>query len=228
MIQIMLRNTAITTLIFSGIVTTTASLPAHSLTLGSYIFDGDVLTPIGVDSNVTFTNFGTGPGINPTGSGFAAGNPASGKAINYSSWSTLTFDANDYYTFTIAPISGKQMTLTTLLMDAQRSGTGPSTLEVRSSLDNYTTIISSVNPPTLFGSLSTPLGIPFGNLTTPVTFRIYGYAATGAGGTLRLDNVSLDGSTANIAPVPFTFTPVWGIVTWSIVALRRSRQKLTQ
>ncbi len=184
---------------------------SYAALVGQYTFEGDSLAPTSVNSNLTFSNFGS-TGI--TGTGFVGGNP--GRAFTGSNWSlNPTYDPNKYYDFTVAPNSGTTLSLTNLIFDAQRSGTGPSQLEVRSSQDNYAGVIASLtrpndgtfNPSPLTASLS-----GFTNISDPLNFRIYGYNATGTGGTLRLDNVQLNGDVnGGVPPVPPSFVSIYNI-----------------
>ncbi|MBD1844067.1 hypothetical protein H6F89_11775 [Cyanobacteria bacterium FACHB-63] len=233
----MLKNAAIATLILSS-TALAATLPAHALTLVEYTFETNVVTPATVSTDVTASDFGV-TGITPASAssptGFNAGNP--GRAINYQAWGTTsTIDLGKFYSFDITPNSGRSMSLNTLTFDAQRSGTtGPQTIEVRSSLDNYATGLPFTLPTATttatangtFTGYTVSLSSPsFQNLTNPVIFRIYGYGATAAGGTLRLDDVILDGSTQAAVPVPFGFTPVWGVAVNGVVfGLRKLRNR---
>lgn len=215
-------------------------MPALALNFGTYDFD-DATSPTtrvtakGVDPSVTFSTFSTN-GITPNATEFAAGNPNIGQGINYQNWSTAGINLSKYYNFTITPNSGMMVNLNTLTLDALRSGTGPSTIEVRSSIDTYATSLLFTLPTVgttgtvsnlSFTSYTVALNLPLlQNVTNAVEFRIYGYSAGSTSGTLRLDNVKLDGSTMPVVAVPFGFTPVWGIAVNGVVfGLRKLRNK---
>jgi predicted extracellular nuclease len=198
----------LTALIGLGIFTPAS----YAVLLGQYTFDGNSLAPSSVANNLSFSNFGTGsgvmiPGTNPTG--FAVGNPT--PAIIRSSWSN-SFTSNDYFDFTVTPSNNNTLNLTNLIFDAQRSGTGPNQLEIRSSLNNYTTAIANLSLATsgsFVPSLTANLA-SFTNISQPLNLRIYGYGATGTGGTLRLDNVHLNGDIGGgITPPPLV--PIYNI-----------------
>lgn len=136
------------------------------------------------------------------------------NSMNSSSWTTSnTIDSNDYYQFSLAPTVGHAMSLGSVAFAERRSSTGIRTFELRSSLDGFATAI----PGTMIGvpdddlvrDQSLLLGTPFTNLTTGVTFRLYGYSAESGGGTWRLQNHStfaglvLDG-TVTAVPEPST------------------------
>lgn len=102
------------------------------------------------------------------------------------------------------------MTLTQLRLDERRSGTGIRTWSVRSSLDAFATDLAVFNVPDDTNTRTDQtinLGAAFMNLTSSVEFRIYGYLAEASGGTWRVDNIDIDGSTCgggggNAAIVP--------------------------
>ena len=101
----------------------------------------------------------------------------------------------------------------------QRSGTGIRNYAVRSSVDGYAANLpASINPANanlgvgatnefrwLSDALSTAqngslitLGASFADLTSPVSFRFYGWNAEGSVGTFSIDNVSFTGSSRNV------------------------------
>jgi predicted extracellular nuclease len=186
------------------------SPPSYAILLGQYTFDNNSLVASGVASNVTLGNFGAGSGVsipssNP--SGFAAGNP--NPAIIRSGWGS-GFDASDYFGFTVTPASNNEIDFTSLILDAQRSGTGPNQLQIRSSVDNFgTAIATSGSVPASFGSLTFDLS-SLVNVTQPIDLRIYGTGATATGGTLRLDNVRLNGDINNVVTPP-PLVPIFNI-----------------
>jgi len=159
-----------------------------------FTFDGAVgtevtQTPVSVNpllmSPVTFAR---GSGVSPS---------AASMAFGSNGWNTTAaIDLSDYVTFTLAPAASHTLTLQSLKFDLQRSGSGPDSWAVRSSLDNYATDVTTgaLATASSFVSFTVPLGAAFANLTTPVTFRIYGYHAGGGAGTLRQDNVSVAGT----------------------------------
>ncbi|GAB2604643.1 endonuclease/exonuclease/phosphatase family protein [Spirosoma areae] len=174
-------------------------------TLAQWNFDNSLPGPPTVITNVSATNATIGSGV--TGPTYPQGNPAAGKAFSGSGWNVPSFDANKYVQVSLSPAASYTMTLTQLAFDEQRSGTGPTTWSLRSSLDNFAadlnTTPSSTTSPTSNGSFTTRVvslsaTTGFQNLSAPVTFRIYGYGASGAAGTWRFDNITLSGT---VAPV---------------------------
>ncbi|WP_298392106.1 YDG domain-containing protein, partial [Flavobacterium sp.] len=136
------------------------------------------------------------------GSGwFATGNTAGGNTL------AEAFAGNKYIQFTVQPAPGYLFTPTSLSFIWDASGTGVKSATLRSSADGYVanigTITSLVIGTTTFNTM-TLSGLS--DLTT-TTFRLYGYGATGTGGTGGFDtgssqnNVRLLGYTS-LAPAP--------------------------
>jgi hypothetical protein len=183
---------------------------SYAALLGQYDFgtgtpanaNANNLAPSSVANNLSFSNFGSGSGVTNPGTntnGFATGNP--NPAIIRTSWGS-SFTNNDYFNFSVTPTNSSTINLSNLVFDAQRSNTGPNTIEIRSSLDNYASAIaSSSSIPTSFGSRSFNLS-SLTNISQPLDLRIYGYGASGTTGTLRLDNVQLNGDVGTPTPAP--------------------------
>lgn len=135
-------------------------------------------------SPVTITR---GTGVSPA--------PAA-NTFSSTGWTTGTvLDVNDYVEITVGPTAGNTLKLLKLKFDLQRSNSGPDTWAVRSSLDSYAADIQTGMLATggSLVSFSVTLGTAVASLTAPVTFRIYGYHASGGAGTWRQDNVSFVG-----------------------------------
>lgn len=111
--------------------------------------------PVTIWSN---TITGTNPGLsNPwttsdsfdpliTVSGIGQGSGITGQnandRYNANGWNTGALDANDYFTFTLTPTTGYQINFNSFVYTGQASGTGPTNIAIRSSLDSYTANIS--------------------------------------------------------------------------------------
>jgi hypothetical protein len=136
-----------------------------------------------IDSNpagATFADITRGPGVTP----FAGDN-----SINSVAWTTaLTLDSNDYYQFGVTPSNGYAMDLDEIDFSERRSGKGVITVDLRSSLDGFASSLWLTTLPgdTLTYRYSIILPSAFEDLTSPVTFRFFGYAAQSGGGTWRL------------------------------------------
>ncbi len=110
--------------------------------------------------------------------------PVSGAtSINSSSWPlSATLDPAKYYALKLTPPSGCTLSLTGAAIDAKASGTGPAMAAVGTSADSFAQAvsISTTAPSTPTLSVSAASGA--------IEIRVYGFAATATGGTLRLQN----------------------------------------
>jgi predicted extracellular nuclease len=186
---------------------------SYAALLGQYTFgtgaaadaNASNLAPSSVANNLSFSDFGSGSGVtNPSTNtnGFASGNPT--PAIIRSNWGS-SFTNNDYFNFSVTPTNSSTINLSDLAFNAQRSSSqGPTQIEIRSSVDNYAVAIaSSSSIPTSI--TSSPLSFNLSSLTNisqPLDLRIYSYGASGSSGTLRLDNVQLNGDVGTPTPPP--------------------------
>lgn len=164
------------------------------------------------------------------------------NSMNSSGWTTSSSpNTNDYYTFTITPSAGFQVSFTNLQINVQRSSGsgsndgGPTAGVVRSSLDSYgANIGSSFTIGTSASEVTIDLsGAAFQNLTSAITFRIYGYNAENSDGTFRLQysNASAPGIQVNgtVAVIPEAQSYVFASLGLSMVGFgyfRSRRQKL--
>lgn len=112
------------------------------------------------------------------------------NSINASGWPTAsTIDTTKYFTFTIAPPSGCSLALSSAAIDVTRSGTGPANGAIATSADNYAQQLSIST-----STVQTPSLVVSGG-TTQLEIRVYGWMASSASGTMRLQNtLSLTGS----------------------------------
>lgn len=160
------------------------------------------------DANIVATNLTQGTitaagNVNRFGGSdwFNTGNTVAGNTL------VEAIAGNDYIQFTVTPNAGFSFTATSFVFSWDRSTTGPSSVTLRSSLDGYTTNIGSVLAmPAAISTGNTITISGINNITTAITFRLYGYGATGTGGTGGFDtassvvNVQLNGSTASTGP----------------------------
>lgn len=130
------------------------------------------------------------PGLQASSISRGAGLTASGNGgrFNATNWA-LTSIANavsgdKYMEFTITPNGGQQFSVSSIYIQLQRSGTGPSAVALRSSVDSYATNLDGVK--TITDNTSTQnFTFTFGqaNSSVAVTYRFYMYAeATGGSG----------------------------------------------
>jgi len=171
------------------------------------------------DANIAATNLTQGSitaAVNANRFGasdwFNTGNTVAGNTL------AEAIAGNDYIQFTVTPNAGFSFTATSFVFSWDRSNTGPSNVTLRSSLDGYTANIGSV--------LAMPVAISTGNtitisgisnITTAITFRLYGYGATLTTGTGGFDtassvvNVQLNGTTSSIGPCTVPLNQASGI-----------------
>lgn len=112
-----------------------------------------------------------------------------GSRFNAESWATTSIanavSGNDHMQFTITPNAGKQFTVSTIVVQWQRSATGNTRIALRSSLDSYAANIDGEKIVTDNTTTQTfTWTVSQAAQTVPVTYRFYSYAeaTTGTGG----------------------------------------------
>lgn len=219
-----------TTLLTLLIAATVAS--ASAVPLVTYSFSGAVGSEVNFAADGQPANATASPMTR--GSGLTAS--AAADTFSASAWTIgSSLDVNDYYAFSLTPVAGFTLTLTQLVLDERRSGTGIRNWSVRSSLDSFASDLGlfSVPDDTLTRTFQTiNLTAAFADLASALEFRVYGYAAETAAGTWRIDNVKIEGSTkqvTNTGQVPDTGAtalllsiPVLGLLTLHRFATRKA------
>ena len=130
------------------------------------------------------------------------------NSINSSSWSTGALAPLDYYEWTATPQPGMVFDVTGVNFTFRRSGTGPLTLDLRTSVDAFgiSQVLAILADDDDNHRIIAP-GLSLLNNVSPVTFRLFGYAAESLAGTLRLGisvndaNASLDNNLQVIGDV---------------------------
>ena len=217
--------------------------------LFTYTFD-DVTTDSassagGTAGGAVFSDF-TASGI--------GGDSTAGGVFSFSGWTTGAtsgsdafagaLDLGDYFQFSITPVSGYSLTLSSIAFDAGRSPTGPRQFTLRSSIDGFVANLAgsatdaavTVNGDDVFqfadntataiyGGNSVGLdGADYLGLTNPVTFRVYAFNAESSLGTFRVDNLSIHGS-ASAVPEPATYAAWSALAALLGVMLHRRRAR---
>lgn len=205
-----------------------ATSKSNAIVLGNYTFDNQTLAPSNVVPGVSFSDFSYNPDATPGTPSYPT--RGTGYAYQATNWPRGTADTpplnplGDYFAYTVALQAGSQISLTSIRLDERRSLGGIRNFEVRSSLDNYASALSTFTVPddTVYrNNQTTNLGTSFSNLSSPVTFRIYGYNAEVVNGSWRVDNVETVGDVSSTQAVPFEFSPGMGILAlgaWGVVA----------
>jgi len=159
--------------------------------LSTYTFTDTIgneatIEPDNQPNNGTLSAINRGTGLTPKN--------AKGT-FNAQNWSTGTLDLTDYYSLTIQPKCGFEMTLTSLTLDEKRSNKGIRNWSIRSSLDDFATDLKTFHVPddTNLRNAQT-ITFSFRHLTSPLEFRIYGFNAEAGTGTWRIDNVYINGN----------------------------------
>lgn len=188
-------------------------------------------TAVPVASGITFGSFSAaGVSVNPNAASRFSFTGWPTGATNGSDVFSGVLSATQYFSVTLTPAAGYSLDLNTITFTMQRSGTGIRQFVVRSSLDGYTSNLpASISPANANLSVvatdvfqvldasssanngsTITLGAPFDNITTAVTFRVYGYNAEAAGGSFGVDNVSFSGVASSANPTisinPVTLT----------------------
>ncbi len=166
------------TSIFSNPITGTNPNTANPYTTGQ-----------SVNAQLTVSGIGRGTGI--------SGNNANNRYnANGFTTSTTTLDPNDYFEFTLTPATGYDIDFSSFDYTAQSSSSGPVSFSFRSSVDAFG---SDIGSPTATGTTISLTGSAFQNITSPITFRIYGYGATLATGTFSINDFTFSGSVGAVA-----------------------------
>ncbi|WPR72099.1 hypothetical protein SLW70_02880 [Flavobacterium sp. NG2] len=143
-----------------------------------------------IDDNISVSGIGRGPGLN--------GNTGINR-YNARDWNTSSIDTNDYFEFTLIPNPGYKIDFKNLEYKAQVSLiAGPVNFAFRSSLDGFTTNISS---PTITNNgletTPTPIdlsGSKFQNIISSISFRFYAWGGSATTGTFSINDFTFNGT----------------------------------
>ncbi len=180
-----------------------------------YTFQGGTCTltdPTVCTATTTALNT-TASTVNNTGSSadlLYSAAPPSSAFVEQLILSTTPADAvanNQYFQFTIAANVGYSLALSDITFDAARGGSStPRGWVLRSSVDGFAADIATDTVPTVqptFTGFNTSLAAgAYQGLTSPVTFRIYGFAPGAPGVGILYDNLTVHGNVMMSQPVP--------------------------
>lgn len=126
------------------------------------------------------------------GAGLAAS--ANADRFNATNWAITSIEnavaGNNYMEFTVAPNSGYQFAVSSILFQIQRSATGLTAIALRSSVDGFASNLDSEKAVTDNTSTqSFTFTFSQANSSIPVIYRLYGYAE-GAGGSAGIGDGS--------------------------------------
>ncbi|HTL09965.1 MAG TPA: lamin tail domain-containing protein, partial [Chitinophagaceae bacterium] len=149
--------------------------------------------------NANISNSALSRGAGVTASSLA--NAFSGSGWNVAS-AALAISGAKYYQFTVQPGTGYLVSISSLDAYFRRSGTGPNAFQWQYSLDGFATAGVDIGSPISYTlttsngdaqptiSLSGIAALQNIPATTTVTFRLYGWGATQAGGTFAIGRPS--------------------------------------
>ncbi|NHN27346.1 T9SS sorting signal type C domain-containing protein [Flavobacterium jejuense] len=143
-----------------------------------------------LDANITVSGISRGSGINPA---------SANNRYSANNWNVSSFDNSKYFEFTLTPNTGYQINFSTFEYTGQASSTGASNFAFRSSIDGYT---SNIGTPTNSGVTIDLLTGIYQNITTPITFRFYGWGASSSGGTFSINDFVFNGSVVSSCTPP--------------------------
>jgi hypothetical protein len=151
-----------------------------------------------VDINITVSGIGRGTGI--------TGDPGADR-YNAKGWVNPTLDIDDYFEFTLTPNSGAKINFLNFTYKGTASGSGPATFAFRSSLNGYTT---NIGTPSATGTTIDLSTADYQEITSPITFRFYGWGASSSVGTFSIDEFTFNGVVEPITPQFYQSVPTGG------------------
>lgn len=185
--------------------------------------------------NSTATNSNLGICTISRGAGLIPGSNA--DRYNASNWAVSSIDnaisGNNYMQFTINPNNGFQFSVSSIIIQLQRSATGLSAIALRSSIDGYNSNLDSQKP---INDNTTTQSFTFTftqrNSFTAVTYRLYGYAeavsGTGGPGDGVGNDIIINGSVISSTNNWIGGTGNWSTTTnWSLGAVPQSTDNIT-
>jgi hypothetical protein len=147
-------------------------------------FDLAVTAGDQVSSNSTYNTTNMATSTITRGAGLTAS--ANADRYNATSWAVTSIanaiSGNDYMEFTVAPNSGYQFAVSSILFQIQRSASGLTGIALRSSVDDYATNLDAEKA--VVDNTSTQsftFNFSQANSAYPVTYRLYGFAEATAG-----------------------------------------------
>jgi hypothetical protein len=151
-----------------------------------------------VGANISVSGISRGVGITAA---------SASNRFSAASWNTAGIDLTAYFEFTLTPTAGCDIDFVSFVYTGQASGTGPTSFAIKSSLDAYT---ANIGTPTAAGTTISLAAASYQNVSSSITFRFYGFGASGATGTFSINDFTFNGTTACGAP---TNTITTGAIT---------------
>lgn len=148
--------------------------------------------------------------------------------FNSTNWtSSASIQANDYLEFSIIPQTNKKFSITSIVIQHQRSSSGPISFSLRYSGDSYASDLGGVQTISdVTTTVTSTFTFTLSNQTDAVTFRIYGYSSELAAGSWGPgdgagNDIIVNGSTDDIVSNPTNFSVSYTSssetkLTWSV------------
>jgi len=193
--------------VFSGI----GSLSSQILTFEFSALAGNETTATSNSNNANLTSSTISRGAGLTAS-------ANAQRFNATNWALTSIDnavsGNNYMEFTITPNSGFQFTVSSIVIQLQRSSTGPSAIALRNSLDSYTSNLNQIYSITDNTSTQTiTFTFTQAESTSAVTYRMYMFAeavgGSGGPGDGTGNDIVVNGTVTSTGGTPIVSTPVF-------------------
>ncbi len=176
----------------------------------SWDFEGNTSGSVN-SPNVNISSVGLSGSVNEAG--YPIG--VSGKSYSIRLWSIGGLNTNKYLEFSITP-KNYRCAITSVSFAFNRSLQGPTQLVLRSSQDGFSSNLGSASVGENFSNQN--YSTSFTQLENTVTFRIYAYSAMDDLGTLRIDNLRVNGN-VTVVPLPVELTYFRGEVVDNQVEL---------
>jgi hypothetical protein len=182
-------------------------------------------------ANVSAGSFGGLTGSPTTGASSPMSGGAGGSGGSYFTAQSWRSSDGNYFCFTVTPASGYTVTLSSLSFNYAATGTGPTSYTLLSSSNSYSTPLtgSSLTPQAGGSLVSSDWHSVNSSITlsfaTPTTFRLTATGASGASGSFRVDDVSLNGNASLTAvPEPATYAVILGAIVLAHTSWQRRRR----
>lgn len=219
-------------------IVTVAALAAQAQNT-IYTFNGGSALPTTNTAGITGNAFS---GANANGTSAGAQFVISTTSASNNAGSSGTFNAaiaakggafdpatSSYFEFTLTPGAGLAINASAFSLNERGTGTGPTVLTLRTSLDSFGSDAASLSiaADSAWHALGPQSISVAGAVDQAVTFRIYGSGGTGSSTTaanFRVDDVNVADSTTAV-PEPATFAMVLGGVGMLVGAQRLLRRK---
>jgi hypothetical protein len=155
----------------------------HTLTVGNEVTATSYFNDVNLDTSIILR----GAGITFLDEDWVSENGTLDPGLfNSYKWNTNNFDPDDYLEFTISPKTGYQFAVSSIIIEHERNGAGPTNFVLRTSADGFSSNIGGIF--TIPEVQATPVitTVSFPSLiamNTALTVRLYAYDGTSANGT---------------------------------------------